>query len=115
MAGSADFKTVINESERFDKRLKEVVIASYDVSYGGENGLNQAITQSADALTNVRFCEEKKMIQKFFEEIALDTGMIVFGVQDTMKALELTALDKLMLYDEIEITRYETTNPVKDG
>lgn len=115
MAGSADFKTVINESERFDKRLKEVVIASYDVSYGGENGLNQAITQSADALTNVRFCEEKKMIQKFFEEIALDTGMIVFGVQDTMKALELTALDKLMLYDEIEITRYETTNPAKDG
>jgi len=43
MAGSADFKTVINESDKFDKRLKDVVIASYDVSYGGENGLNQAI------------------------------------------------------------------------
>lgn len=44
MAGSADFKTVISESDKFDKRLKEVVIASFDVSYGGENGLNQAIT-----------------------------------------------------------------------
>ena len=27
MAGSADFKTVINESDKFDKRLKDVVIA----------------------------------------------------------------------------------------
>jgi len=41
--------------------------------------------------------------------------MIVFGVSDTMKALELTALDKLLLYDEIEITRYEVVNPAKDG
>lgn len=92
-----------------------MVIASYDVAYGGENGLNQAITLSADSLMNVRFCEEKKMIQNFFEQISLDTGMIVFGVADTMKALELSALEKLMLYDEIEITRYEVTNPAKDG
>jgi peptide chain release factor subunit 1 len=80
MAGSADFKTVIAQSDLFDKRLQEVVIASFDVSYGGENGLNQAITQSADALSNVRFVEEKKLITKFFQEISLDTGMIVFGV-----------------------------------
>ena len=40
MAGSVDFKTVISESDKFDKRLREVVVASYDVSYGGENGLN---------------------------------------------------------------------------
>ena len=40
MAGSADFKTVISESDLFDKRLQEVLIAVYDVSYGGENGLN---------------------------------------------------------------------------
>jgi peptide chain release factor subunit 1 len=33
--------------------------------------------------------QEKKLISKFFEEIAMDTGMIVFGVEDTMKALEL--------------------------
>ena len=54
----------------------------------------------------------KKMIQKFFEEISLDTGMIVFGVADTMKALELSALDKVMLYEDLEITRYEVKNPV---
>lgn len=113
MAGSADFKTVISESDLFDQRLKAVVVATYDVSYGGENGLSQAITQSADALANVRFVEERKMIAKFFEEISLDTGMIVFGVNDTMKALEMSALEKIMLYEDIEITRYVIKNPVK--
>jgi len=97
----------------FDKRLVEVVIATFDVSYGGENGLNQAITQSADALSNVRFVEEKNLISKFFEQISLDTGMIVFGVNDTMKALEASAIKTVLLYDEIEIMRYEIKNPVK--
>lgn len=44
MAGSADFKTVIQQSDFFDKRLVEVLVATFDVSYGGENGLSQAIT-----------------------------------------------------------------------
>ena len=114
MAGSADFKTVIQNSGAFDKRLSPVIIATYDVSYGFENGLNQAITQSQDALANVRFVEERKLVQKFFEDISLDTGMIVFGVVDTMKALEMSALEKLMLYDEIEMTRYEIKTPGKE-
>ena len=113
MAGSADFKTVIQQSDMFDKRLQEIVVATFDVSYGGENGLNQAITQSADALANVRFVEEKRMIAKFFEEISLDTGMIVFGVADSMKAMEMSAVEKILLYEEIEIMRYEIKNPVK--
>ena len=113
MAGSADFKTVISQSDAFDPRLKNIIVATYDVSYGGENGLNQAITQSADALANVRFVEEKNLISKFFEDISLDTGMIVFGVNDTMHALSMSAIDKVLLYEDLEITRYEIKNPVK--
>lgn len=36
-----------------------------DVSYGGENGFNQAIELAADALSNVKFIQEKKLIGKF--------------------------------------------------
>jgi peptide chain release factor subunit 1 len=39
--------------------------------------------------------------------------MIVFGVNDTMKALEMSALEKILLYEDIDITRYEIKNPVK--
>lgn len=33
-----------------------------DVSYGGENGFNQAIELASDALANVKFIQEKKLI-----------------------------------------------------
>ena len=38
--------------------------------------------------------------------------MITFGVQDTMKALDLGALETMMLFENIEIMRYEIKNPV---
>jgi len=56
---------------------------------------------------------EKKLISKFFEEIAQDTGMIVFGVEDTMRALEMGALETLMIYEDIQYNRYVIKNPIK--
>jgi peptide chain release factor subunit 1 len=53
------------------------------------------------------------MISKFFEEISLDTGMIVFGVTDTMKALESSAIKTVMVWEDIDVTRFEVRNPVK--
>lgn len=68
-----------------DPRLKEVVIKLIDTSYGGENGLYQAIELAKDSLLNVKFVQEKETISKFFEEIKCDTGKYVYGVADTMK------------------------------
>ena len=77
-----------------------------------EQGFNQAITLAQDVLTNVRFVHEKQIVGKFFEQIALDTGLIVFGVEDTMKALELGALETMLLFENIEVMRYEIKNPI---
>ncbi len=111
MAGNAGFKTELSETDMLDKRLLPMIIAVLDVSYGGETGLNEAITLAADALTNVKFVAEKKLVCKFFEEIALDSGMIVFGVEDTIKAMELGALETMMLFEDLEINRYVLLNP----
>lgn len=113
LAGNAGFKNELAETDMLDKRLVPYICAVVDVSYGGENGLNEAITIAADALTNVKFVSEKKLVSKFFEEIALDTGMIVFGVEDTMKALEMGAIETILLFEELEVNRYVIKNPVK--
>ena len=48
----------------FDQRLAAKVIRTVDVSYGGENGFNQAIELVQDDLSNVKFVQEKKLICK---------------------------------------------------
>lgn len=46
----------------FFQRLQAKVIKLVDVSYGGENGFNQAIELAAESLQNVKFIQEKKLI-----------------------------------------------------
>lgn len=46
------------------QRLQAKVLKLVDISYGGENGFNQAIELSAEVLSNVKFIQEKKLIGK---------------------------------------------------
>ncbi|OJD09675.1 eukaryotic peptide chain release factor subunit 1 [Emergomyces pasteurianus Ep9510] len=106
LAGSADFKNDLNQSDMFDNRLQSKVIKVVDVSYGGENGFNQAIELAAETLGNVKFIQEKKLIGKYFEEISQDSGRVCYGVDDTLKALELGAAETLIVYENLDITRW---------
>lgn len=110
LAGSADFKTELSQSDMFDPRLQAKILNVVDVSYGGENGFNQAIELSAEILANVKFIQEKKLIGKFFEEISQDTGKYVFGVDDTLKALEMGAVETLVVWENLDINRYVLKN-----
>eukprot|EP00388_Colpodella_angusta_P005356 GDKJ01016640.1.p1 GENE.GDKJ01016640.1~~GDKJ01016640.1.p1 ORF type:complete len:436 (+),score=126.76 GDKJ01016640.1:1-1308(+) len=111
LAGSADFKNVLMQSDLFDPRLAAKVIQVVDISYGGENGFNQAIAFAEDALANVKFVQERKVISAFFEEVAQDTGKVVFGIKETVEALEAGGVDKLICWEELKHLRVEVYNP----
>ena len=111
LAGSADFKTELGQSDMFDQRLQAKILKVVDVSYGGENGFNQAIELASDCLQNVKFIQEKKLISRYFDEIAKDTGLYCFGVDDTLKALESGAVEILVVWENLDITRYVLKSP----
>lgn len=136
LAGSADFKTELSQSDMFDpvgeeiciysvhsflflllfliifipQRLQSKIIKLVDVSYGGENGFNQAIELAAESLQNVKFIQEKKLIGRYFDEISQDTGKYCFGVEDTLRALELGAVETLICWENLDIQRYVLKN-----
>lgn len=122
------------------------------MSYGGENGFNQAIELASEALANVKFIQEKKLIGKcfvcrksylfpssilvagdvphgvnvwchcmflfagkYFDEISQDTGKYCFGVDDTLKALEMGAVEILIVWENMETMRYVLKNHQTDG
>ncbi|EJD06099.1 peptide chain release factor eRF/aRF subunit 1 [Fomitiporia mediterranea MF3/22] len=110
LAGSADFKTELSQSDMLDQRLAAKIIKVVDVSYGGENGFNQAIELAAESLANVKFVQEKRLIQRYFDEISQDTGKYCFGVDDTLKGLELGAIETLIVWENLDIMRYVLRN-----
>ncbi|KAF8520190.1 peptide chain release factor eRF1/aRF1 [Hysterangium stoloniferum] len=110
LAGSADFKTELSQSDMFDPRLVAKIIKVVDVSYGGENGFNQAIELAGESLANVKFVQEKKLIQRYFDEISQDTGKYCFGIDDTLKGLDLGSVETLIVWENLDITRYVLRN-----
>mmetsp|Transcript_14570 Transcript_14570/g.31729 ORF Transcript_14570/g.31729 Transcript_14570/m.31729 type:complete len:456 (-) Transcript_14570:301-1668(-) len=110
LAGSADFKTELLNSDHFDPRLQKVVIKMCDVSYGMDPGFNQAIEMSAESLANVKLVQEKKLLQKYFDEINQDSGKYCFMVADTLQALEMSAIETIIVWENLTINRITVRN-----
>ncbi|KAG0125148.1 peptide chain release factor eRF1/aRF1 [Tuber indicum] len=106
LAGAADFKTDLAQSELFDPRLQVKIIKIVDVSYGGDLGFIQAIELAEETLGNVKFVQEKKLISKYFGELAQDTGKVCYGIDDTLRAMELGAAETVIVFENLDVTRW---------
>jgi len=47
---------------------------------------------------------------RYFDEISQDTGKYCFGVEDTLKALELGSVETLICWENLDIQRYVLKN-----
>lgn len=98
LAGHSDLKNEL--SGIIDQRLK--VIKAVDTNYGGRNGLNQAIELCEDVLRDVKLSKEKKILQSFFGELNMDTGLYCYGFNATISCLESGAIDTLIVWENLE-------------
>lgn len=106
LAGSAEFKSDLTDASVLDPRLQAILLSVVDVAYGGERGLNEAIDLSAATLANVKLVQEKQVLASFFDALAKDTGKYCFGATETLTALEMGAVDKLLVWENLGLQRY---------
>lgn len=112
--GSAEFQQDVTTSDLFDPRSDKVLIRPLlGVSYGGENGFNQAIELASESLKNVKFIQEKKLITSFLDEVAQDTGKYCFGIKDRITNLEIKRLQIKNPYEDIEQVLFLTPQLAK--
>ncbi|KAJ2813255.1 translation termination factor eRF1 [Coemansia furcata] len=105
VAGSAEFKHELQKSDLLDPRIKARIVDTVDVSYGGINGFDQAISLSQGALANVKLVQESKLIGKFFDELSLDTGKYAYGLESTLKALDMGVVETLIVWENLDVNR----------
>lgn len=110
LGGSADFKVDLNKSIVFDDRLRSKVLKIVDVAYSGENGLNQAVDLSREALSSLKFVREKTLIGRFFDEIARGSQMVAYGVSQVVCCLESGTVDTLLMWEDLSLVRCTLRN-----
>ena len=59
----------------------------------------------------MKFVQEKRLISKFFDEISQDSNKFVFGVKDTLTCLDMGAVETLIVWENLEVNRYEVLKP----
>ena len=70
---------------------------------GGRTGIQEAIKRGAveRAVKESRVSMETRLIEDIFKEIGRDTGMATYGPKEVEKALDIGAVDKLLVSDEL--------------
>lgn len=91
--------------------VKKKIIAVKDITYTDEFGLQELVDRCQDVLAQEEIAGEKKIMQRFFDLLATKGEMVTYGEAQTMKALEMGAVDTLLISESLEdmkIDEFET-------
>ena len=105
--------------------MKKLLTPSFDVGYTDENGLREVVEAARGTLKDLDLMREKDLMQRLMEEIRKpDGGLATYGEAQVRRAVELGAVDTLLLSEGLRRARaklrcgncgheYETT--IEDG
>ncbi|NHJ85482.1 MAG: peptide chain release factor 1 [Asgard group archaeon] len=86
-----------------DYRLRDKVMGTVDTGYTGLQGIRELMDKSEDLLKDVRYLEEKKLVQTFLKELGKDTGLVAYGQKEVLRAIELGAVKSLLISEELDV------------
>lgn len=81
--------------------LKDKVLTVVDTGYTGIEGVKEVVDRSRDFLRNVRFYEERQVVQEFLRHIGHDTGLAVYGEREVIRALQSVNIRVLILSEGV--------------
>jgi peptide chain release factor subunit 1 len=84
----------------------KVVLPLFDTGYTDEYGLKELVEKATQTLHGLEITEEKKIIQRLLREIRkAETGLAAYGPRDVNHALEIGAVDTLLISEGLRQQR----------
>ena len=101
LGGPGYAKKDFYDGEYIDYRLKKLIMEPLvDIGDEGEVGLREMVMKSKELLKNQKYVEVQDLMEELKFHLAKDDGLIIYGLEEIRKALELGAVDSLIVYDE---------------
>jgi peptide chain release factor subunit 1 len=85
--------------------IKQKIITTVDTSYTGDFGIREVIDKSMDVLTEIDIMKEKKLIQRFLNELVDENGLASYGEAEVRQNLMNGAVEVLLLSEDIKSKR----------
>ena len=85
---------------------QKVVQPLFDTGYTDEYGLKEMVEKATQTLHGLELTEEKRLVQRLLAEIRkAETGLAAYGERDVAHALEIGAVDTLLVSDGLRQRR----------
>jgi peptide chain release factor subunit 1 len=100
VGGPGTTKNNFVDGNYMNEQIKDKILAIKDITYTNAFGLKELFDVSQDVLTDTEVMEERRVLQEFLETLGKNTNMIVYGMKNTKQALEMGAVEKLIVIDD---------------
>jgi len=110
VGGPGMTKNTFLDKGYLNEQLKRKVVSIQDLGYTGPFGMKELVEKSQDALSEEAITEEVNIIQKFLSILAKDQKMVSYGEAEVNKALDMGAVDILLVSESLpdeKVEKYE--------
>ncbi|MHC1597820.1 MAG: peptide chain release factor aRF-1 [Methermicoccaceae archaeon] len=111
IGGPSPTKEEFVEGEYLHHEIRKKIIGMFDTSYTDESGLYELVDNAQDALASVEQFAEKRIAQRFMKELVSDSGLTTYGEDEVRRALEMGAVDVLLLSENLRRARVVLSCP----
>ena len=107
VAGPGPIKENFLKEDHMHQKLKDKVLGPISIGTTGEPGLKEAVRRAEKLLKDASVTKEKNLLDKFFSELRKDSGLVVYGMKQVLKAMEMGAIDTLIVSEDLELEEKE--------
>jgi peptide chain release factor subunit 1 len=112
IGGPGYTKDFFLEKDYIHHELKKKVVDTFDTGYTDESGLRELVEKARERLADLDLMREKRLMQSFLEQVKRpEEGLAVYGEAEVRRALELGALDVLMISEALRKVRLKVECP----
>ncbi len=97
LSGGGPVKEMLYKEDYMHADVKKKILGLVDTSYTGDQGIEETIVRGEHLIKEAAVIKEKKILQKFLEDLQRPQGLAVYGLEATQKAVESGAADTILI------------------
>jgi peptide chain release factor subunit 1 len=102
VGGPGPTKQYFVEENYLHYEVQDKIVDTFDTGYTDEFGLRELVSAASETMTDLKISKEKKLMKRFLKEVTkTEGGLAVYGELYLRKALEMGAVDILLLSENL--------------
>jgi peptide chain release factor subunit 1 len=101
VGGPGPTKEKFLDGDYLHHEIKAKILTTVDTGYTGHEGVKEVVNRSRDFLQQVRYTQERKIVQEFLRHLGEDDGLSTYGEQEVIMQLKNVNVYVLLVSDAI--------------